>query len=155
MTTQEGNSMPSNNWLPLNEYSAKYKISLSTLRRRIRGDEVVCKFEGGKYLLPDSPIVKHLNVGSEVNAVDAKIKANQMPLEIQSKNINTATNTATNTEANNEIVAELKRAYVSVLQEKEEIIIMLKEEIVDQNILIKILESENERLKGQLRQPPL
>lgn len=39
--------------LSLTEYSAKYKVSISTLRRRIKKGEVDYTQEGGKYLLPD------------------------------------------------------------------------------------------------------
>jgi len=41
--------------LSLTEYSAKYKVSISTLRRRIKKDEVEFVQESGKYILPDVP----------------------------------------------------------------------------------------------------
>jgi len=41
--------------LSLTEYSAKYKVSISTLRRRIKKDEVEYIQESGKYILPDIP----------------------------------------------------------------------------------------------------
>ena len=43
-------------WLTLNEYSAKHKISQSTLRRRIRDGRLEHRFEGGKYHLLDQTI---------------------------------------------------------------------------------------------------
>lgn len=42
-----------NKWLTLQEYSSKYKISISTLRRRIKNKEVKYVFESGKYLIED------------------------------------------------------------------------------------------------------
>lgn len=41
--------------LSLTEYSAKYKVSISTLRRRIKKNEVEYVQESGKYILPDIP----------------------------------------------------------------------------------------------------
>ncbi|MBE8221136.1 MAG: hypothetical protein HAW60_00225 [Bdellovibrionales bacterium] len=40
-------------WLSLNEYSNKYRVSLSTLRRRIKSDKVEFAFRYGKYFLKD------------------------------------------------------------------------------------------------------
>jgi hypothetical protein len=185
--------LPHNNWLPLNEYSSKYKISLSTLRRRIRADEVDCKFEGGKYLLRDAPIAKHLKlaadsapnvlrgtVASQTNSfwTDDGFFETSNKKELQNKhefqssnqtsNINKisekreATRPASISDENNrnpessshevanDLMAELKKAYVKVLHEKEEQILILKEEIVDLNTLIKILETENERMRLEL-----
>jgi hypothetical protein len=51
--------------------------------------------------------------------------------------------------AANKLLLDLKKAYTQVLQEKEEQIMYLKEEIIDQKTLIKILESENSRLRDQ------
>ncbi len=41
--------------LSLTEYSAKYKVSISTLRRRIKKGELVFIQESGKYMLPNIP----------------------------------------------------------------------------------------------------
>lgn len=41
--------------LSLTEYSAKYKVSVSTLRRRIKKGELSFVQDSGKYLLPDAP----------------------------------------------------------------------------------------------------
>lgn len=41
--------------LSLTEYSAKYKVSISTLRRRIKKNEVEHVQDSGKYMLPDVP----------------------------------------------------------------------------------------------------
>lgn len=43
-----------NNWLSLNEYSNKYQVSLSTLRRRIKSNKIKFTFQHGKYFLNDS-----------------------------------------------------------------------------------------------------
>jgi hypothetical protein len=44
------------NWLPITDYSAKHKISVSTLRRRIKADDIKYRFLEGKYLLLDEPV---------------------------------------------------------------------------------------------------
>lgn len=122
--------MSTSNWLPLNEYSAKYKISLSTLRRRIKSKEVESRFEAGKYWLSDRPTAKHSRVRPE-------------EIELTREH-----------ESSDELMAEIKRAYVSVLHEKEEQIMQLKEEIVDLKTLVKVLEGDNERLKqGEYLRP--
>ncbi len=43
-------------WLPLTEYSSKYRVSISTLRRRIKDEAIQYKFEDGKYFIGDEPI---------------------------------------------------------------------------------------------------
>jgi hypothetical protein len=44
------------NWLPITDYSAKHKVSVSTLRRRIKTDDIKYRFHEGKYLLLDEPV---------------------------------------------------------------------------------------------------
>lgn len=41
------------NWISLADYSAKYKVSISTLRRRIKNEQIEYAFDNGKYFLPD------------------------------------------------------------------------------------------------------
>ncbi len=57
--------MNAESWLVLTDYASKYRISVSTLRRRIKAEQVPYRFENGKYFLLDSapepiepPIVK-------------------------------------------------------------------------------------------------
>lgn len=49
-------------YLPLTEYSSKYKVSISTLRRRIKADDIKYVFEDGKYLIMDEPVGTHQKV---------------------------------------------------------------------------------------------
>jgi len=49
--------------------------------------------------------------------------------------------------AANKLLNELKKAYTQILQEKEEQMMILKEEVSDLKTLVKVLESENDRLK--------
>lgn len=40
-------------YIPLTDYSAKYRVSISTLRRRIKSQTIDFKLESGKYLIAD------------------------------------------------------------------------------------------------------
>lgn len=44
-------------WLQLTDYSNKYEVSISTLRRRIREESIDFKLDNGKYFLLDEPPV--------------------------------------------------------------------------------------------------
>lgn len=50
--------------------------------------------------------------------------------------------------AANKLLNELKTAYTQILHEKDEQIVQLKDEVSDLKTLVRVLESENERLKG-------
>lgn len=138
LVSQKGIQLTTQNWLDLNEYSAKYKISLSTLRRRIKFSEVENFFRDGKYWVPDQKIAKNARVRG---------RAEPQPTEVLTKpEVKEQKNKEQNIELS-ELIGELKSAYVSVLHEKENQITQLKEEITDLKTLVKILESENERLQ--------
>lgn len=44
-------------WIDLLQYSLKYGVSQSTIRRRIRSRSIPFQLKRGKYLLPDNPEV--------------------------------------------------------------------------------------------------
>ena len=46
--------MSTDQWLLLTDYSSKYRVSVSTLRRRIKNNQIPFRFENGKYLLIDA-----------------------------------------------------------------------------------------------------
>jgi hypothetical protein len=185
--------LTSQNWIDLNEFSAKYKISLSTLRRRIRFGEIENLFRDGKYWVPDQPVPKHLKSKEPAKKFIAAPASHsqQMPHTLQSQvtqpvqpqmqqqsaqrtqqqvarpaSVQTAptahtqpaqaiSQVNTGDQANAELknlVVELKSAYVTVLHDKEDQITQLKEEVADLKTLVKILESENERLKKLIGQ---
>ncbi len=43
-------------WLPLAEYSMKHNVSISTLRRRIKNEDISYKLDNGKYLIFDETL---------------------------------------------------------------------------------------------------
>lgn len=151
--------MTTQNWLDLNEFSAKYKISLSTLRRRIKFGEVENFFRDGKYWVPDLPIPKNIKSKETIRKIEKPQELTVAPKVEQPPVITTNPVGQISSELNS-LVSELKSAYVTVLHEKEDQITQLKEEIADLKTLVKILESENERLshntqKQSTNQPPI
>lgn len=152
-------------WLPLTDYATKYKISVSTLRRRIKGDDIRFRFEDGKYFIMDEPMGTHQRVhrpsqesdlalvgahqgmmkGNEHMAVSSKDEIKAQDLSDKTVKVNKDEPILT---AANKLLNELKKAYTQILQEKEEQILQLKEEVSDLKTLVRVLESENDRLKG-------
>ena len=133
------------NWLPLADYSAKYKVSVSTLRRRIKSDSIEFKFEAGKYLLADQPIQTHVSyrpsqLSTTSNEEPSPQGLGEQPGESPSISDEPILTTAQT------LLAEIKQAYRQILAEKEEQIMQLKDQNNDLRTLIKVLESETERL---------
>ena len=120
--------MQESNWISLMDYSNKYHVSMSTLRRRIKNRELKYHLKTGKYYLSDEPMV------------------NQQEEELTSQVVVEKT-----PESSDVYLQELKKAYTMILHEKEEQIQILKEEIADLKTLVSVLESENQRLSSQSR----
>lgn len=141
-------------WLPIAEYAGKYRVSISTLRRRIKAGDIEYSFKEGKYLLKDAPLTKsqpvliptpigasatvapphRANGGGAASQVIAQLSEG----EDNSPILATA----------NRLLNELKKAYSLILQEKEEQMLQLKDEVADLRTLVRVLEAENERLRG-------
>lgn len=121
------------NYLPLAEYSSKYQVSMSTLRRRIKAEDIQFKFEDGRYLILDEPTSTHQRrprPSPSIQSSDEPLVSAQEPV----------------LEVANRLLTELKKAYSQILQEKENQILHLKEEVADLKTLVRVLEAENERL---------
>lgn len=142
----------SQNWLSLLEYSAKYRVSISTLRRRIKSGEVEFQFADGRYLLLDGP-----SSGTEVIAPPIQKPQIQRPLSAlpgtKLKMVPPVEPTLPPVETErgsvDKLLAEVKRAYMQILQEKEEQILLLRSEVSDLKTLVGVLEEQN----GQLKKP--
>lgn len=134
-------------WLILTDYASKYKVSVSTLRRRIKAGQIAFKFEDGKYLLHDEapgaePARAHeLPAPSTPQSLAAEGKLKELGESGEEPILSTATR----------LLNELKRAYSSILQEKEEQMIQLKEEVSDLKTLVRVLESDNDRMRSILQ----
>ncbi len=141
--------MVKSDWLPLTEYSSKYRVSVSTLRRRIKSEDIKYQFEDGRYLIfdqpPDgssspSPSSTKKNIAPSPTAVKPTLDLSSADLHIPSEE--------SVLEAANRLLTELKKAYSQILQEKEEQILQLKTEVTDLKTLVKVLEAENDRIKS-------
>lgn len=144
--------MSTQHWLPLMEYSNKYRVSLSTLRRRIKAGEIEYKFADGKYLIKDGPLQQSMSSGPEAVAPPTSVSPKtQSP--VQSSEPKPDNDQFWRTTQG--LLNEIKKAYSLILQEKEEQILQLKEEVADLKTLVRVLEEENDRLKKTIATPNL
>lgn len=150
-------------WLVLTDYAAKHRISVSTLRRRIKANQIEFKFDDGKYFLRDVPpppeysATAHLesppslqvevqNDGYRVHLSGEPSTA--IPLEATEQALLKTSDS--NITVAHKLFSELKKAYSSILHEKEEQIVLLKEEVADLKTLVRVLEDDHDRLKRML-----
>lgn len=144
-----------NSWLPLAEYSIKHHVSISTLRRRIKSEDIRFRFDDGKYFILDEEPKKTANAEEHRPSLNSEVQVGQTISAVSAQTkINPQTEISAETgesviAAANRLLADLKRAYTQVLQEKEEQILSLREETMDLKTLIKVLEAENSRLRNQ------
>ncbi len=123
-------------WLPLAEYSGEYGISVSTLRRRIKGNKIKFKLIHGKYYLPKKSLSSQTQSFAPVPNKAQAASSGHKKSEGIGENIYGA----------RELLDELKKAYMQSLQSKEDQIIQLKQQITDLKTLVMYLERENSRL---------
>jgi hypothetical protein len=138
------------NWLPLTEYSAKFRVSMSTLRRRIKSGEIEYKFTDGKYLIKDGPL-QVTNSGSETIAPPTQVSSqNQGPVTVEKASVVEASHSDHDQywQTTQGLLNEIKKAYSLILQEKEEQILQLKDEVADLKTLVRVLEDENKRVNN-------
>ena len=148
--------MNTESWIPLTDYSSKHRISVSTLRRRIKADDIKFRFQDGKYFLIDTPMGTHPrehrpSLKSDASLMGALVEASSAALlkkgnEVFRSQLQESSEEPILTAAN-KLLNELKRAYTLVLQEKEEQLLHLKEEVSDLKTLVRVLEGENQRLQ--------
>ncbi len=156
-------------WIPLTEYSNKYRVSISTLRRRIRTDRAEVNYVDGKYLLRDAPLADHQPYRQRVSKNEVAPPRPSLPLNFEweqdhkivqqpptqpvspppkTEPVENTPKQSSEGEVNHYVyLNEIKKAYSLILQEKEEQVLILKDEIADLQTLVKVLESENERLR--------
>lgn len=163
-----GAVMSNKSWLQLTDYSNKYEVSISTLRRRIKEDSIEYKLDSGKYFLIDEPPTRKprgrrpnddrrhdfFGEGSEIGSAVYFDNDEVAPIKSLEESVAAVAAGAESNEpifsAANRLLEELKKAYSLILQEKEEQILQLKEEIADLRTLASVLESENDRLRKRL-----
>ncbi|MCE3009425.1 MAG: hypothetical protein LW875_02280 [Proteobacteria bacterium] len=133
----------STQWIPITEYSLKHKVSISTLRRRIKSNEIKFIFDDGKYLIADEPIPLLTPIGLHRPSLKTMSGPSLEKDQLSEEPILTAAN---------RLLSELKKAYTQILQEKEEQILQLKGEVADLKTLVKVLESDNLRLRDSQKE---
>ena len=122
-------------WLSLTEYSQKYNVSISTLRRRIRANAITVKLEEGKYFIED----KQQDVAGEQD----------QGVETQSVETPRKKNTGKETSFIDKLLNTQQELY-QLLKQKDNKIKTLQIQISDFNTLVELLEKENFTLKNQL-----
>lgn len=147
------------NWLLLTDFASKYRVSVSTLRRRIKAGTQPYRFENGKYYLPDqfsggyddAPEIPEPAVHQTApQAFEAKMAATQPSSPAAVLAATMKGNDEPLITTTSRLLNELKQAYTLILHEKEEQIVFLKEEVADLKTLVRVLESENARLTKDL-----
>ena len=150
---------------------------MSTLRRRIKKEDIEYKFEDGKYYLLDVPLAPQQKMrepqtqspspaaaapppqpsgrrdsDSAQKSALTKCQEDDKLVSPPRTEIPTAEATAVGENMTQQLLDEIKRAYALVLQEKEEQMLQVKEEIADLRTLVRVLEEENDRLKKSLEE---
>lgn len=128
-------------WLPLTEYSMKHKVSISTLRRKIKAEDIQYRLDDGKYFI--------FELDEAANGTRPSLKSEPTAVASDQEQINNSQKSESVITAANRLLADLKKAYTQVLQDKELQIVSLKEEISDLKTLIKVLEEENDRHRNR------
>ncbi len=140
--------MARSGWITLAEYSSKFKVSVSTLRRKIKANTAEVLFEDGKYWLRDLDLQNH----TPLKVIDPDPKKDAAsPQKLSSKKIGPGNLTRLKGDMSSQnifnvvekMMDELKRAYIKVLEEKEEQVLIYKSEIADLKTLIRVLESKH------------
>ena len=139
-------------WLPLAEYSLKNKVSISTLRRKIKAADIEYRLDDGKYMILDSEEVHRPSLSREASFSEQKMNTQVRKISEEKSVLAVAAESGESViTAANRLLTDLKKAYTQVLQDKEIQILSLKEDISDLKTLIKVLESENDRLRNNHR----
>ena len=119
-------------WLQLSDYSNKYRVSVSTLRRRIKSGEIQYQFEEGKYWIPDRNIEKYVRQRPQKKASmrvsEIVDKVPEFPViheDFSNGEESPFVSREEVLEITNKMISELKSAYVLVLQEKESSILRI------------------------------
>jgi len=152
--------------LSLTEYSAKYDVSVSTLRRKIKKSAILNKMVDGKYLLPD---LEYRDLTTQNIAPPKKKKVAIAPPQEQATSKNQVeeyegedleplldvkfeeNSDSQQAGTDKESFSDLKGAFRLILAEKEDQITTLKSYVADLQTLNKVLESELERLEASLK----
>lgn len=127
-------------WLALNEYSQRYKVSISTLRRRIKKNQVRFKYLNGKYFLSNEELIVRQNPYKKLDAPQEE-SSKKESISSFKKNESSVLIVANN------LLRELKQTYSFSLNEKEKVILKLQSQNSNLETLVKVLESRFKALE--------
>ncbi len=156
--------------MSLTEYSAKYGVSVSTLRRKIKKSEILHDFDGVKYWLEDTPLSNLIHevpvtfLGSNSNFKAESVDPN-FGLQFDGPSLSDLISEVDRFDPEDDeaiylekrralnpqspILDELKSAYDQNLKTKDQMIQQLQEQIVDLKTLNKVYESELKEVTNQ------
>ncbi len=112
-------------WIPLSDYSSKHKVSVSTLRRRIKAEDIHFRFEDGKYFLLDEPMGTQQKEHRPSQTRDSSLMgaysggSDQVARPASSSNIQSQGQMFDEESVlavANQLLTELKKAYMMILQ---------------------------------------
>ena len=75
-------------FIPLNEYTHKYTVSMDELRRKIKLKQVEFVFSNGDYLVKDEPLEDHYYVeyrGKQKTLVDQEERLKKLSMQLKEK----------------------------------------------------------------------
>lgn len=133
------------------EYSNRHKVSISTLRRKIKSNDLKFQFAEGKYYILDDSLPTQRQASGPETIVPPQPESNKRlgsPQDQEPQALKTHVCQTAET-----LLQEVKRAYSMVLQEKEELIFQLREEVSDLQTLVRVLENEVQRLNQSAATP--
>jgi hypothetical protein len=136
------------------EYSAKYRVSLSTLRRRIKSSDLEFRLIEGKYLIKNEALPGSIGISSQAGSetiapphpVSSQNQASTSPQTPPAPSV-PADEYWRATES---IIAEMKKAFALTLKAKDEQVAQLRDEVADLKMLVRLLEDETQKQKTAL-----
>jgi hypothetical protein len=127
-------------WLPITEYSLKNKMSISTIRRKIKSNTLKFKVENGKYFIIDEDA--DYEIGENrfyIRSMDGK-GDDKMGFSNIDELVNFAERSiSTVSRLNQELVAEKDK----VIRMQEGAILQLREQINELKMLVSVLEKNS------------
>ena len=126
--------MNNEGWIDITEYAVKYRVSQSTLRRRIRSNTIAYRMDRGKYLLADTPEALNKAPLFSRQQYARPIQQAIRPQSNWSENPTNVLQQRVQSFANNSADNEILR-----LQSENK---ALKERLAESETLVKVLEAE-------------
>ncbi len=137
-------------WIPLLEYSSKYGISISTLRRRIRFEQIPFRLESGKYFLQDQSwgsSGEFMPHSRSIRTTSFQLSNEKITEEKETKKSSLIASLEWKKSFEKFLLSQQER-----LMEKDQKILKQQDEISDLKTLLALLEKENRDLKSILHQ---